>query len=66
MHCCAWEGFLIARTTGKRTAEELKNAATVRLLSKRSGVALCLHGINKKFCKYCLDSKKPSEGRKGT
>lgn len=57
---CAWEEFLIAKKTGKRTDEALKNAATVRSLGKRSGVALCVHGINKKYCKYCLSSKKPS------
>ena len=66
LHCTAWEGILIAKKTGKRTAEELKNAATVKTLGKRSGVALCLHGINKKYCKFCLDSKKPSVGCKGT
>jgi hypothetical protein len=58
--------MLIATKSGRRSAEELKNAATVRTLGKRSGVALCLHGINKKYCKYCLESKKPSGARKGT
>jgi hypothetical protein len=46
--------------------EALKNAANVEALSKRSAVALCVHGINKKYCKSCLNSKKPSKGRKDT
>jgi hypothetical protein len=29
-------------------------------------VALCVHGINKKYCKSCLNSKKPAGHRKGT
>ena len=40
--------------------EELKNAATVRALSKHVTVALCVHGINTKYCKTCL-SKKPAK-----
>ena len=66
MPCTAWEGILISKKTGRRTAEELKDAATVRTLGKRAGLELCLHGINKKYCKFCLNSKKPSGDRKGT
>lgn len=37
--------------------EELRNAATVKSLSKRSNVDLCVHGINKSYCQVCAAKK---------
>jgi hypothetical protein len=45
----------------KRTDKALKDAAIVKTLSKRSAVALCIHGINKKYCNHCAAAKKSSK-----
>ncbi|HEY3321662.1 MAG TPA: hypothetical protein VGP72_14425 [Planctomycetota bacterium] len=39
----------------------MKDAAIVKTLSKRSAVALCIHGINKKYCNHCAAAKKSSK-----
>ncbi len=41
--------------------EALKEAGVVKSLSKRATLALCVHGINKKYCKTCLSAKKPAK-----
>jgi hypothetical protein len=43
--------------------EELREAAIVKSLSKRSDIALCVHGINKRFCTTCAN-KKPAKSTK--
>jgi len=43
--------------------EELREAAIVKSLSKRSDIALCVHGINKRYCTTCAN-KKPSKSVK--
>ena len=37
--------------------EELREAAIVKSLSKRSDIALCVHGINKRYCTSCANKK---------
>lgn len=43
--------------------EELREAAIVKSLSKRSDIALCVHGINKRYCTTCAN-KKPAKATK--
>jgi hypothetical protein len=40
--------------------EELREAAIVKSLSKRSDIVLCVHGINKNYCATCK-AKKPAK-----
>jgi hypothetical protein len=42
--------------------EDLREAAIVKSLSKRSKIALCVHGINKAYCTYC--AKAPAKKSK--
>jgi hypothetical protein len=37
--------------------EELRSAAIVKSLAKRSKIDLCVHGINKTYCASCLAKK---------
>jgi hypothetical protein len=42
-----------------KSVEVLREAANLKALSKRSKIALCVHGINKKYCTPCSTKKAP-------
>lgn len=48
-----------------QSANALKEKAISKALAKRSKVALCMHGINTKYCLRCCEiNAKKSEKRK--
>ena len=56
----------------KKTSEERKAALDLRTMNKRGTITLCIHGINEKYCKTCLEkaalksTKKAQSAKKKT
>jgi hypothetical protein len=48
----------------KKTSEERKAALDLRTMGRRVQIALCIHGINEKYCKSCLAKASAKSAKK--
>jgi hypothetical protein len=48
----------------KKTSDERKAALELRTMRNRGTITLCVHGINEKYCKTCLEKSAAKSAKK--